>query len=297
LKRCPHRALLLAVLAASLLGPYVPAAAQDDEAREGSLFARVEEGSDGRPRALQMAIVSYALPGREAVTVDLVGAVHIGDAAYYEALNRQFLDYDAVLYELIAPPGTPVPATGEMPDSFVSSTQMALRTALGLAFQLEAIDYSAPNFVHADLSPEELRAHMQARGESFYVYFWRAFYAAMRDASRDPLGLRDLGLLATLLSPGGEDTLKVTMAYELASFDSVSSVLDGPDGSALIASRNQRAIDVLAGKLGDGVTRVGIFYGVAHMPDMERRLRDQLGLEPVATRWVDAWLLDETGIP
>jgi len=297
MSRFSRRLLPLAVLAASLTALAVPAAAQDDDGREGSLFARVEDGVDGRPRALQMAIVSYAVPGREAVTVDLVGAVHIGDAAYYESLNRLFRDYDAVLYELIAPPGAAIPATGEMPEGFVSNTQMAMRTALGLAFQLEVVDYSAPNFVHADLSPDELRVRMQERGESFYVYFWRAFYAAMREASRDPLGLRDLNLLATLFSPGGEDTLKVTMAYELANFDSVSTALDGRDGSALIASRNQRAVDVLDGKLRGGVTRIGIFYGVAHMPDMERRLRDQLGFEPVGTRWVDAWLLDESGTP
>ena len=283
--------LSLALLALCLAGPYLAAGAQDHESDRGTLFARVVDGEDGRPRALQIAIVTYAAPGGDEVTVDLVGAVHIGDAEYYDRLNLQFQNYDALLYELIAPPGTVVPATGEMPESFVSGTQMALRTALGLAFQLEEIDYSAPNFVHADLSPDELQAQMAERGESLYVYFWRAFYASMREASRDPLGLRDLSLLASMVSLGGGDSIKITMAHELANFESVSTVLDGRDGSALIASRNQRAMEVLAGQLRGGASRVGIFYGVAHMPDMERRLRDQLDLEPVATRWVDAWLL------
>ena len=39
------------------------------------------------------------------VTVDLIGAVHIGDVAYYAAAQRRFEQYDALLYELVAPKG------------------------------------------------------------------------------------------------------------------------------------------------------------------------------------------------
>ena len=48
-------------------------------------------------------------PSARDVVVDLIGAVHVGEKAYYEALNKQFEDYDAVLYELVAPEGTRVP--------------------------------------------------------------------------------------------------------------------------------------------------------------------------------------------
>lgn len=186
--------LLLAV--AAICAAACPLSAQEPGAADTTLFARVSQDPDGNPGALQMAIVRYGSPDDSNISVDLIGAVHIGDAAYYEELNRRFRDYDALLYELIAPPGTEVPAVDELPPSFVSSTQMAMRSALGLAYQLEVIDYAAANFVHADLSPDELSAHMQARGESFYVYFWRAFYAGMGQASRDPLGLREFEMLA-----------------------------------------------------------------------------------------------------
>ena len=36
------------------------------------------------------------------VEVDLIGAVHIGDIAYYQQLNERFKQYDALLYELVA---------------------------------------------------------------------------------------------------------------------------------------------------------------------------------------------------
>lgn len=272
-----------------------PLLAQESGSGDSSLFARVSHSPDGNPAALQIAIVRYVSAEDSDVAVDLIGAVHIGDAAYYQELNRRFQGYDALLYELIAPPGTEVPSVDEMPPSFISSTQMAMRSALGLAYQLEIIDYAAANFVHADLSPDELAAHMQARGESLYVYFWRAFYAGMAQASRDPLGLREFEMLASAFDPERPDGLKITMAYELANFDAMSAALDGRDGSALIASRNQRAVDVLKVQLAQGRSVMGIFYGVAHMPDMARRLQDQLGLVPADTEWLDAWRLDEPG--
>ena len=40
-------------------------------------------------------------------TVDLVGAVHLGDARYYRALNRAFPRYDKVLYEMVDGEGVP----------------------------------------------------------------------------------------------------------------------------------------------------------------------------------------------
>ena len=37
--------------------------------------------------------------------------------------------------------------------------------------------------------------------------------------------------------------------------------------------------------------RIGIFYGVAHMPDLEERLLNEVGLTYKTTTWVDAWQL------
>jgi hypothetical protein len=48
---------------------------------------------------------------------------------------------------------------------------------------------------------------------------------------------------------------------------------------------------VLTREIDGGAQRIGIFYGVAHMPDMEERLLEQLGLTYESTEWVDAWQL------
>jgi len=256
-------------------------------------FARIDRSASGQPRALQLAIVSYAPADASGYTVDLIGAVHIGDRAYYQALNEHFRGYDAVLFELVIPDPDGSEREYDYTGSVMSQMQIGLKDALGLAFQLDEIDYTAPNFVHADMSRSMLSASMDERGESLYVYFWRLFYAAINDYADDPLGLRDLGLVASLMGKGGNGSLKTAVAYEMVVATREGDFLGGESGSALIAARNEHAIGVLREQIDSGVRRIALFYGAAHMTDLERRLVDELGLVPTAVDWTDAWLLGE----
>ena len=262
-------------------------------ADDTTAFARIIENEQGQPRALQVAIASYALKsGFRQIRVDLVGAIHIGDRAYYLDLNERFKTYDALLYELIAPKDTIVERDGSHPKGFISNAQIAMKNMLDLSFQLDEVDYGARNFVHADLSPEELSQSMDERGESLYVYFWRLFYAAMNQYARDPLGLQDVKKLSATLASGSDNSFKVLFAYELVNAENYEEILGVDADSAIIGARNQRAIDVLREQIESGKTNVAVFYGVAHMPDMEQRLMEQLGFAYLGTTWVDAWNLD-----
>src|SRR4029077_17776435 len=104
----------------------------------------------------QTAIVRYVpanpAPGDKPVSVDLVAAVHVADAAYYAALTRRFEKYDAVLYELVAPEGTQVPlGRGTSNTNPLGAMQNGMKEVLDLDHQLEKIDYTKKNFVHADM--------------------------------------------------------------------------------------------------------------------------------------------------
>lgn len=261
------------------------AAASDDAA-----FARVDVDENRRPRALQMAIVRYLPedPGRS-FSVDLVSAIHIGDVAYYRELNERFAAYDAVLYELVAPRGMVVTRDAEK-RGLVAGAQQLLTRLLDLSFQLDEIDYTRGNFVHADLSGAELAESMAARDESLYTYLWRVFLVAIREYAKDPLGLRDLQTLASAVGAEGDVSLKTLLAFEVAEAESVEAVFGDDADSAIIGARNERAIEVLRDTLAAGGSRVGIFYGVGHMPDLEQRLL-AMGLVRTETVWVDAWQL------
>lgn len=253
-------------------------------------FARIAEDHSGRAAALQLAIVRYA-PKDRAYTVDLVSAIHVGDAAYYRDLNERFRAYDTLLYEMITAGDDAVPGGSARAGGLglISLLQNGLKNMLGLTYQLDEIRYDAANFVHADMTAAMLAASMQERDESLYVYFWRAFFAAMDDYARDPMGLGNVRLLSQLAGSGRGDALKIALAHDLVATSFNPDVFGGENGSALIEARNEHALGVLEQQLAAGRRHLGIFYGAAHMPDFERRLVHDLGLEKIAVEWVDAW--------
>jgi len=59
-------------------------------------FIRIDQ--DDTHARLQTSITSYQ---KDDKIVTLIGAIHIGDAEYYQTLNQEFTNYDALLFELI----------------------------------------------------------------------------------------------------------------------------------------------------------------------------------------------------
>lgn len=276
----------LALLAGLLL--IAPLAQAGEDA--ATVFARVDTDEEERPRALQLGIATYRGSG---TSVDLISAIHIGDKSYYAELNERFREYDVLLFELVAPDGASFSKQVTRRKGLLSNAQVGMTKLLDLSFQLDEIDYGQANFVHADLTPAELRQSMADRNESLYTYFWRIFFASVNEYAKDPLGLRDLQMFSAILRPGESDSLKTIMAYEMTNVEQVQDILGVDADSAIVGARNERAIEVLHEQLDAGARRIGIFYGMAHMPDLENRLVNELGLAYDSTCWVDAWQLGE----
>jgi hypothetical protein len=265
----------------------------DDAKEEAAKFVRLRRGPDKEPLALETAIARFVSGDRRypGARVDLVSAIHIGDKQYYEELNRRFKGYDAVLYELVAREEANVPRAGSAPGSAVSGVQISLKAMLGLAFQLDHIDYAAKNMVHADMSPEEFAASMKNRNESWLGMFFRVMGRGFAEQAQDPLSKSDFRLLAALFAPDRSQRLKCLMAEQFAELDGDLDMFDGPEGSTLVTERNKKALAVLTRELGQGKKRFAIFYGAAHLADFQRRLENDFGMKPGQTEWVTAWSL------
>jgi len=304
--------LLLSAPLLALLATVIPAPAQAERApvasEQTSQFLRLSRDDAGDLVSLDTSIVEYAedprlaaRTGRKPVTVDLVAAVHLGGDAYYETLDKLFADYDAVLYELVAPPGER-PRPGRKPAGAIGSAQQGLTRLLGLAFQLESIDYTADNFVHADLSPREFQQAMQKRGESWWSMFTKLMRESMARAERGEAETPDvsMGELFGLLFGGGAERqvrLRRLMAEQFTDMDVLTSTFGGEEGSTLITDRNAAALKVLRRRISKGDRRIAIFYGAAHMDDFDRRLQEDFGLQPGETIWLEAWdLRDGTAV-
>ncbi|MCX5688276.1 MAG: type II secretion system protein GspG, partial [Planctomycetota bacterium] len=85
-----------------------PPAASTPALQQGvqSRYSRVLDASDGRELVLQLSSRTFkpTKPGQPIVR--LVGVVHIGDDAYYQALQKHLDTNDLVLFEGVKPAGT-----------------------------------------------------------------------------------------------------------------------------------------------------------------------------------------------
>ncbi len=251
-----------------------------------SKFVRVTKNKRGEPLSLDTAVTGFT--HSNGTQVDLIGAVHVGDKQYYKKLNDLFAEYDVVLYELVAPEGTRVPRGGQQSQHPVGRMQEGIKTLLDLSFQLNHIDYTAENFVHADMSPDEFAQRMKDRGESFLQILFRMMGQAASQAGKTE-GPSDSDLFFALFAPDRAMRLKRVMASQFEDIEGQMKILEGPDGSTLISERNKKALSVLRRELKNGHRNIAIFYGAGHMPDFSTRLQKEFGYDYSGTEWVQAW--------
>ena len=282
-------------------------------------FLRVTKDGAGKPLAMQTAITRYR-PEKGDLVVDLVGAVHIGEAAYYKTLNDQFEHYDVVLYELVAPQGTRVPAGGkkqsgvpQSPLDLVGFMQKQAQSVLGLESQLAKVDYQKKNFTHADLSPTEMSEKMAERGDTPLTLGLTAFAEMMRNqnkAAAQAAKRAELGEAAgeqaengiTELTPenmmdllNDPLKLKLMMANQFTQSGVMEVGLGASLNQVIVTDRNEAAMKVLQKEIVNGKKKIAIFYGAAHMPDFEKRLAEDFGLTNTKQIWIDAWDLTKAG--
>lgn len=229
------------------------------------------------------------LPAQE-VQVDLIGVIHVADPDYFRFLNTCLVQYDAVLYELVAPPEART-APGEAPWdwSVLGITQRVGAGVLGLQFQLDGINYKASNFVHADMTPEQFADSMRRRGESWGQMLLRSLREVFRAPPPQEADLRELWSALRLRGIERQIALRRWLAGGLADWQRSARVFEGPEGSTIITERNKVALAVLKEQLAEGRQKLAIFYGAAHMPDLAERLQSELGLKACERQWLVAW--------
>ena len=92
-----------------------------------------------------------------------------------------------------------------------------------------------------------------------------------------------------LFDPNGPVKLKRILAEQMAGMIAPESSLGPTITTILVADRNQAALTVFQKELARGKKKIGIFYGAAHMPDFEKRLREEYGYKRSGEDWQAAW--------
>lgn len=255
------------------------------------LFLRVRRDRRRKPLAMETSVTRYETKNDdgERVTVDLIGVVHIGEGKYYRALNRQFKKYDAVLYELVAPEGTRIPKGGRGGGGMnpVAALQQGMQSVLGLEFQLDHIDYTVKNFVHADMTPEEFLESMEKNDESFFKIALKAIGQSM--AMQHSGQMTEFDLLSAMFSNNREQKMRRLMAEQMKDMESGMVIFEGKDGSTIINHRNTKALQIMQDQIGAGKKNLAIFYGAGHLPDMDEKLLKKFGMKRGGQFWLTAW--------
>jgi hypothetical protein len=294
--KCDPRRMSALVLA-MLFAAYLPVrAAEEKAAPEAQKFLRfVEDGKDGGK--LEVAVATYK--NDAGVKVQLVGAVHIADPGYYESLNKLFEGYDALLYEMVKPKDMGAPgrdAAQANGISLVHILQKGMKTFLDLDYQLDGIDYTKKNFVHADLTAEEFNRMQDERGESIFgLMLQQMIKEMMKGDNGKAQDMDPMELLAALSSEDGARQLKLLLAKQFENMDEMVAGLEGPKGSVLVTERNKACLKVLKEQMALGKKNIGIFYGAAHMKDMEKRMMEEMGFKRTAVEWRVAWDMSPKG--
>jgi len=260
-------------------------------------YIQVRRDGDDNPLSLDTAIVRMVPKdrSRKGQVVDLIGAVHVGESEYYDRLNKLFKSYDVLLFELVTRDKESVPKPEERRSGggAIMALQGGMKSMLELEHQLDGIDYTADNFVHADMTPDEFAQSMKDRGESFQKMFFRMMGYSIVQQSKNPAKSSDLAMLSALFAKDRALRLKRLLAEQFEDLDGAMNAFGGPDGSTIITERNKKALAVLKEEMAKDQKKIAIFYGAGHLEDFEDRLIEDFGLRRKSIRWESAWDLSE----
>jgi hypothetical protein len=168
--------------------------------------------------------------------------------------------------------------------------QSKLAKALGLEFQLEAMDYDRQHFERSDMSMDELERALSKRGVVSDDLF------GMLEGSSPLMRIADLALGLLRISNTMQETVRAVLIKVVSVSDEVMESAEAQQlgmMDVLIEGRNDKVMETLRQAVRrDNVETIAVFYGAGHLPDLAHRLRRDLGYEPGRTEWFTAFSAD-----
>lgn len=273
------------IFSARLVVPDAPA-----EREEPGPYLRYDRPRDGAPGSLKVAVKRFRdLEGGN--DLFLVGVIHIGEAAYYERLQGILDSMDWVLFEGVGGSGEGGGAGGGEDRTatldVIIKLQLMMKASLGLEYQKDCIDYDRNFWINADLTWDQVSAKLDEENlelipaEKLVTPFFRTFFKFV-DPKKTQLSRRESMRLRKLLAPFLENAKQLLERMNTRGMQEV-----------VINARNIHVASETGKKLAKGSGRwIAVFYGAAHMPDLEARLTSMLRLRYAGTAWLDAWVIE-----
>jgi hypothetical protein len=290
-----------------LLAPFFAAAQEAAPQKAKLTFIRSADLPDARTAA-QTLSAEYRPAGGSGPTVWLVGVAHIGEPDYYRAIQERLDRCTTVLFE-----GVDGASMKEMRrGGRESDLQGKIARSLGLVYQLEAIDYDRAHFLNGDLSTEELREEIRentspgAAPEAVEKTFDSLVGALKGQPLGGPAmngGAPDIGAAADQLlkmATNSDQSREFTKALLVEAMGQAGELLavvsqQSPEMKGLLdlilTRRNEALLRHLRAQLAKAKSgeSIAVFYGAAHMDEIEQTLRAELGYTRAAEQWETAF--------
>ena len=265
-------------------------------------FVRSIEHAD-KTTACETRCAEYLPASGSGPAIWLIGVAHLGTPEYYRAIQERLDGHSVVLYEGVGL-GEAV-KRGPVAGMRDAGVQAGLAKALGLVFQLDAIDYRRPHFINSDVKADQLADQVQDRA---------ARNPDPKAQKEDLMGsmmdaLQGTGAIGAMMNqvigvlgktPEMQEMTKAVLVEALGNAGELIGLARGASPEmrdlfdTLLTDRNRIVIADLRAQLarrGPGET-IAIFYGAAHMDEIAAHLRSDLHYGPAKQEWLAAFNAD-----
>ena len=172
--------------------------------------------------------------------------------------------------------------------------QSDMADAMGLVFQLDAMNHTGANWINRDLAVDQIQERLGMAPEGDEI-----FGILSGESMMSRLAGKALRLLGG--TKAGSGALKLVGIELLGRADVLLGAAPPQLGGlmeVLIGDRNKVVVAELSEMLKSdaGYEAIGVIYGAGHMQDLERRVKNELGYVASDEYWLTAAELDLNGI-
>lgn len=270
----------------SMVPLFFMTACQDGEHKP---YFRIHSGS------FDVASKSFVPATGNGPKITLLGAVHIGEKSYYREIQRRLDKADLVLFEMMGDPREVKALEEEVrrncpehldmltPKDSDNLNHGKIAKLAGLTKQTREINYERPHFVHADITLREMYTALNSKKMSICNRLMQA-KTPNNQPSAEPIQ-------SNLPSKTDNEVSRGVIALTL-----VKKILETrqtiENDKKIIFDRNDIAINVLKNEIKhvSSGQEIVIFYGAAHMEDLELSLL-KMNYRYESSEWLQAFPL------
>lgn len=229
--------------------------------------------------------------------IDLIGAMHAADGNYYQELRKELFLSDLILYEGVIDENQQQQVFTEQEKNakLQKSGYGRFARSLGLSLQHQAIPYKDKRFRRSDMSIQQMQAALEKERRQGGNTGSQADHAGEQFSHvRKSIGGKSLmtNMMLSLIGMNSalQERVRLMLVAQGGKYGEENDGLSPRLQRLILEDRNAHVIGDLKHVLTkeSGHRRIALFYGAAHLPDLQKHL-ERMGYRAAGPiRWDNA---------